>query len=100
MEDIRNYSPTVMFRGTPCILPFLMFTINIINIYKFSQWFKKSKPLGNLDLVQLLDVGVSVNDQPILGVAISAGVRNRAQLRPMVNMQFQAISFVYFLNQW
>ena len=32
-EDIQNYSPTVMFRGTPCILSFEFFIEPEVHLY-------------------------------------------------------------------
>ena len=29
-EDIQNYSPTVMFRGTPCIFPIQSLSLNYL----------------------------------------------------------------------
>ena len=37
IEDILNYSPTVMFRGTPC-MPYGKFPLGKFHIGKVSTW--------------------------------------------------------------
>ena len=72
-EDIQNYSPTVMFRGTPCVYKFekceLVYFRTIVSKLSssvFNSVYYKMTILFNLEVLKLFQIWKSgiLNVQP------------------------------------